>query len=74
MSTPTGTFLTQQEIRELTGYTVKLKQIEWLTGCRWPFELDRFKRPVVLRSVMECKLGVPDTDQDGFILDEASVA
>jgi len=72
--TPSGTFLTQTEIRELTGYSVRLRQISWLANNRWPFELDGFNRPVVLRSVMECRLSDPDSKQEGWSLDEANVA
>jgi len=72
--TPSGTFLVEQEIRELTGYAFPRLQISWLAEKRWPFEIDRFNRPVVLRSVMECRLGDPNATQDGFTLDEANVA
>jgi len=72
--TPSGTFLTPTEIRELTGYSVRARQVHWLASKAWPFELDHFNRPVVLRSVMECRLGSPDAKQDGFTLDEANIA
>ncbi len=74
MTKSSGTFLTEQEIQELTGCRVRNLQTRWLASRRWPFELDHYKRPVVLRSVMECKIGDSDATQDGFTLDEADVA
>jgi len=70
---PSGTFVTEQELRELTGRSFASLQIRWLTSKRWPFEIDDFNRPVVLRSVMECKLGTSNSRRDSFVLDEASV-
>jgi len=37
--TPSGTFLTEQELRELTGYAFPRLQIKWLAENRWPFEM-----------------------------------
>jgi len=74
MTSLSGTFLTEQEIHDLTGCRVRQLQIRWLASRRWPFELDHYKRPVVLRSVMECKIGGSDATQEGFTLDEADVA
>jgi len=74
MTVPTGTFLTEQEIQELTGVKVRQLQTRWLAQRGWPFELDHFNRPVVLRSVMKCKLGIPDKDSESWSFDEASVA
>ena len=50
-------FLTEDELRELTGRERPSAQTRWLTAQRWPFALDSSGRPKVLRSVVETKLG-----------------
>lgn len=41
-------FLTDEQLRELTGYVKRSKQIEWLTRNRVPHRVNAAGRPVVL--------------------------
>ncbi|WP_155997810.1 DUF4224 domain-containing protein [Thioalkalivibrio sp. ALJ8] len=54
---PTGTFLTREELTELTGYTVRKKQVAWLKENGWPFEVAADGRPRVLRAAMLARMG-----------------
>ena len=46
-------FLTAQELRELTGYTVKARQIDQLRTMGIAFRINGCGRPVVTRSAVE---------------------
>jgi hypothetical protein len=54
--------LTSIELKELVGSTHKKKQIYWLGQRGWRFDLDINGRPVVLRSFLEARLGVTNTN------------
>ena len=43
-------FLTEEELRELTGYIYHCRQIEWLRRHNWKFEVTAQRRPKVARS------------------------
>jgi Domain of unknown function (DUF4224) len=64
----TATFLTPSirltpiELKELVGSTHKKKQIEWLGQRGWRFDLDINGRPIVIRSFLEARLGVTNTN------------
>ena len=61
MTSPSGTFLTPDELRELTGSTWRSRQIEWMMDNRWTYVLTRDGRPVILRAYAEKKLGMKET-------------
>jgi hypothetical protein len=50
-------FLTAEELHELTGYTRGNKQIEWLRGRAYPFEIAADGRARVLRAAVLARLG-----------------
>ena len=50
-------FLTEQNMKELTGRVRPCAQIRWLKDNDWPFEINALGHPVVLRSVAVAKLG-----------------
>lgn len=49
--------LSQEELRELTGYVRGKDQARWLGNKGWLFELDAHGRPKVARSYFEQKMG-----------------
>jgi len=49
-------FLTEHELRELTGYAYSSRQIRWLRMNRWIFELNGQQRPKVARSYFEFRM------------------
>lgn len=56
----TGTFLTRDELRELTDAKRRDGQIAWLEERGWPFETTCSGWPVVLRAYAEKRLGLRD--------------
>jgi hypothetical protein len=52
-----STFLSSDEMHELTGRRWKRLQIAWLAERGYPFELNAAGEPRVLRAYMERKLG-----------------
>lgn len=50
------TFLTRDEVVELTGRKQRQKQVEQLVVMQIPFILDAFRRPKVLRKAIESSL------------------
>lgn len=46
-------FLSAEELRELTGYAIKAKQIAQLRSMAVPFRVNGCGRPVVTRSAVE---------------------
>jgi hypothetical protein len=46
-------FLTEAELRTLTGRAIKAKQIEWLKGQAIPFHVSATGHPVVVRSAID---------------------
>lgn len=51
--------LSPAELKELIGSSRKSAQIDWLSFRGWRFDLDVNKRPIVMRSFVEHRLGVP---------------
>ena len=52
-----NTFLTKDEIKELTGYTYKRRQCEHLDRIDIPYHCDRFGNPKVYRAKYEAMEG-----------------
>lgn len=55
----TSTFLTQEEVAELTGRKVRSKQIEGLRQMGIAFWVNPVGRPVIARSAIEGRANVP---------------
>lgn len=49
--------LNRAELKAITGVGTRRLQIQWLAAKGWPFEVDHFGFPVVLRSVALERLG-----------------
>lgn len=54
------TFLSRDEVAELTGRKQRRKQVEQLISMRLPFTLDAFGWPKLLRKTLETDLGIPN--------------
>lgn len=63
-------FLTNEELKELTGYSFRSRQIEWLRNHNWKFEINARNLPKVARAYFEIRMGagfpketvnIPDT-------------
>jgi len=52
-----GTFVSNEELRELTGYKYPKHQLGWLKGRNWKYETDCAGKPRVLRAYFESRLG-----------------
>ncbi|MBA3755926.1 MAG: DUF4224 domain-containing protein [Nitrosomonas sp.] len=52
-------FLDDDDVAQLTGYTKKSKQVQWLDRRCWTFEISRLGKVKVLRKYAEMKLGMP---------------
>lgn len=52
-------FLDDDDVAQLTGYSKKSKQVEWLDRRCWMFEISRLGKVKVLRKYAEMKLGMP---------------
>lgn len=50
-------FLTAEELTDLTGLKRPRAQLVWLRANGWPVEEDASGRPVLLRSVVEARMG-----------------
>jgi hypothetical protein len=50
-------FLTEEEVRELTGLVRPAAQVRWLKEHSYPFEVNAKGHPKVLKSVVEKRLG-----------------
>lgn len=59
-------FLNADELYALTGSRQKRKQIQWLTEHGWPHVVNARKRPVVLASTVEARLGLVTRSQPNF--------
>ena len=53
-----STFLTREEIADLTGYQQRQKQMDWLRREGWPFAVGGDGHPRVLREELQRRLGV----------------
>lgn len=51
-------FLTEDDLRTLTGYIAPSAQKRWLTKFEWEFATSGFGRPRVLRAYAEKRLGL----------------
>lgn len=56
-------FLTEEELRELTGYTYNSRQIHWLRSHNWKFEVTAQQKPKVARSYFDSQLGASSFKQ-----------
>ena len=63
-----STFLTEDELVELTGAKRKSNQIRWLTQHRYPHETNANGAPKVLRCYLERRLG--DIQPDGLYVQQ----
>jgi hypothetical protein len=54
------TFLTRDEVADLTGYRQRGKQVNWLRRCGWPFAIGADGHPRVLREELVRRLSAPD--------------
>lgn len=52
-------FLTDAELRELTGYAYPCRQIDWLRRYNWKFEVTAQNRPKVARVYFDVRMGAP---------------
>ena len=62
-------FLTHEELQEASGYKRAKMQIAWLRANGIPYVIDRWRRPKVLRSEFERRLGAdtgPADDEPDF--------
>lgn len=51
-------FLTDDHLRDLTGYVMPSAQKRWLAKNGWEFAISGFGRPRVLRAYAEQRLGI----------------
>jgi len=58
------TFLTTEEIKQLTGYQITSRQVKWLEANAIPFFLNGLKRPVVVRDVLTARSGLKPVNSD----------
>lgn len=56
-------FLTAVELRELTGYAHRAKQVQWLKVNQWPFEVNSIGRVLVLRDYMTSRMSGIDAQR-----------
>jgi hypothetical protein len=50
-------FLSEEDLRALTGATTRQKQRKWLTEHNYPFEINAAGYHIVLKSLVEQRLG-----------------
>jgi hypothetical protein len=55
-------FLTDDELRRLTGYKLAAYQRQWLNERRWRYDKDRLGRSIVAKAYCLQKLGVKDAE------------
>ncbi|PTQ89826.1 DUF4224 domain-containing protein [Agitococcus lubricus] len=53
-----STFLTFEEVQELTDYSRPKEQIQWLSQHGWTFEISSQGKPKILRQYMQQRLGI----------------
>lgn len=59
-----STFLTQEELKELTGYAMKSKQKAWLDEHGIPCMVNANGAPKVSRAVLEHRMGLNVKPED----------
>ena len=52
-----ATFLSREEVADLTGYQQRQKQCDWLRREGWPFAIGGDGHPRVLREELQRRLG-----------------
>lgn len=57
-------FLIPEEVETLTGFKTPGRQITWLTGKGWRFELNGNRKPIIARKYAEKMLGCFTDTQD----------
>ena len=58
----TGWLLTPEEIEAITGYRLTSRQVSWLRGKGWRFEVNALGRPVIARRYAEKMLGCGEAE------------
>ena len=53
-----STFLTFEEVQQLTDYFRPKEQIQWLAQRGWTFEVSSQGKPKILRQYMQIRLGI----------------
>ena len=59
-------FLSPEELQVLTGYARWADQRKWFASRRWIFEVNASGRPIVLKSYVEARLGLPQLQTRAF--------
>jgi biotin operon repressor len=62
-----GTFLSEDEVAELTGRKVKAKQIDQLKKMGVPFYVNASGRAVVVRSVLDGSMAKAEPEKRGWM-------
>ena len=65
-------FLTDDELKELTGYSFRSRQIEWLRNHNWKFEINARNLPKVARAYFEVRMGASILKEVGSSSDSIS--
>lgn len=68
-----STFLTHEELKELTGYTMKSKQKAWLDEHGIPCIVNANGAPKVYRPVLEQLMGLSPHQNEGLCPDFTSL-
>ena len=56
-----GMYLGRQELRELTGTPIRMRQILWLVQQGWPHVVDVHGRVLVARTFHDKRMGIIDS-------------
>ena len=59
-------FLSADEVVTLTGYKAPAKQVAWLCGKGWRFEVNGNRKPVVARKYAEKMLGCGIPEESAY--------
>uniref|UniRef100_UPI00403FA267 DUF4224 domain-containing protein n=1 Tax=Herbaspirillum sp. DW155 TaxID=3095609 RepID=UPI00403FA267 len=63
-------FLTNDELRELTGYAYCSHQILWLRNHNWKFEVSGQRRPKVARAYFELRMLGKDVQSRSLVVED----
>lgn len=63
----TGFFLDAGELETLTGFKTPARQVQWLRGKGWRFEVNGNRRPIVARKYAEKMLGCGISEERGYV-------
>lgn len=61
-----GFFLDVVELETLTGFKTPARQVQWLRGKGWRFEVNGNRRPIVARKYAEKMLGCGIPEERGY--------